>query len=305
MSRGVCSRAARRGYARAMKAVPDATNELAALARATAVGAAFLAAAICVGGCSGVDAATGVDALAGTKASHGTGGVGLEVAIAPGVQFQSLGWTISGAGLPTYTGNTTVGDAQSIAFVIPEIEAGGPYTISLSGVDTAGDPCNGKATFSVSAGSTSRAMVAITCTAPSRTFSQTDITTGSLAVDASVTYVTGAPYDCPGISGLSISPAAILAPQTAALTVDTVQASGGSAGTLTILWTATQGAFVDTGASSSSLAGPSFSCGAFVGTAVVTVTLSYFGSNNGVDAGNVCADALYQTISGNVVCDPS
>lgn len=240
----------------------------------------------------------------GNTPANSTGAVGLALSIAPGVQFVSLTWTISGGELSMpLSSPVLIADAQSIEFVVGDLPAGGPYTIVLTGADTNGDPCSGSATFSISPGTTSSAVVTMNCIAPADAAVSAAVTTGNAAIDAGVTYVTGAPYHCPGISGFGISPAEIVAPQTASLSVDTTVADGGSPGTPTILWSTTSGTFADTGTTTSTLADPTFSCGSFVGTAVVTVTLGLIGSNNGADAGNVCANALYQTISGNIVCD--
>jgi hypothetical protein len=240
----------------------------------------------------------------GSLPSGDVGSVGLHLQIGNGVTLQSLSWTISGTGLPSYSGVETIGDAQSIEFVIGDLQAGGPYTIVLSGFDSNGDPCLGSGSFSIVAGATTSTTVTVTCTQPADASLAANVTTGNVAVDAGVVLNAAAAYNCPGISSFSIIPAEILAPQTAALQVVTVQATGGSPGTPTLTWTTTAGTFVDTGSTTSNLAAPTFSCGGFIGDAVVTVTLGLTGSNNGVDAGNVCAGAPFETESGNIVCEP-
>jgi|HubBroStandDraft_4_1064222.scaffolds.fasta_scaffold03773_3 hypothetical protein len=233
-----------------------------------------------------------------------TGTVGLHLQIGNGVSLQLLSFTISGTGLPSYAGSVPIGDAQSIEFEIGGIQAGGPYTIAFSGTDTQGDPCTGSATFNIVVGATTSATVTIICTQPPDASLAANVTTGTLAIDAGVTLTPAAAYQCPGISSFSINPAEILAPQTAALQVATIEGSGGSPGTPTLVWTTTAGTFVDTSSTTSNLAAPTFRCGGFIGTAIVTVTVGLTGSNNGVDAGNVCAGAPYDTASGNIVCEP-
>jgi hypothetical protein len=273
--------------------------------------AASVLAAVSVVACSSQHGTTGtgpgstgqIGSLNGNTGSGSVGSVGMHLAIANGVVLQLLNWTITGTGLPTYTGNVPIGDAQSIETIIGGIQAGGPYTITFTGNDSQNDPCTGSGTFSIIAGATSSATVAITCTQPADASLNADVTTGNVLVDAGVTVVTAAAYHCPGISSFSINPAEILSPQTAALAVQTVVTPGGTPGTATINWTTTGGTFVDTNSTTSQLASPTFNCGAFTGNALVTVTIGLTGSDNGVDAGDVCASATNQTISGTIVCE--
>jgi|HubBroStandDraft_1064217.scaffolds.fasta_scaffold49367_1 hypothetical protein len=271
--------------------------------------AATLLAAVSLVACSTQQGTTGttgtnspVSSLPNGTSSNGLGSFGMHLQIGNGVVLQSLNWQITGTGLPTYNGNVPIGDAQSIEFEQGGIQAGS-YTITFTGTDSNSDPCTGTGTFTIVAGSTTYAVVTITCTQPADASYGADVTTGTLAVDAGVILTTAAAYNCPGISSFSINPAEVFPPQTAALSVATIVTPGGTPGTSTINWSTTGGTFVDTGTASSSLTAPTLNCGAFTGTAVVTVTIGLTGSNNGVDAGDVCASAPYQTISGNVVCE--
>ena len=268
--------------------------------------AVSLLAAASVAACSSQHGTTGtgpgsntVGVLPGQGASDGLGTVGMHLQIANGVLLQNLTWTISGTGLPSYNGSVPIGDAQSIEFIAGGIQAGGPYTITLTGTDNQADPCTGSATFSIVAGATSSAVVIVTCTQPADAAIAADVTTGNLAIDAGVVVVNSAAYHCPGISAFSINPAEVLSPQTASLQISEVVTPGGTPGNNTITWTASNGTFTDTNSTTSSLAAPTFSCGAFTGVANVTVTIAMYGSNNGVDAGNVCATEPNRDLHGS------
>jgi hypothetical protein len=275
-----------------------------------ALAATFIA-AISVAACSTQQGTTGTGGNGGNVGTlpgygnDGLGSVGLHLQIGNGVVLQNLSYNITGP--QSFSGTVPIGDAQSIEFVVGGLPAGGPYTIVITGTDSNGDPCTGtSATFSIIAGQTSSTVVTITCTEPADASNAADVSTGNVAIDASVNLITASAYNCPGISGLSITPAEIIAPQTAALDITTVQAAGGTPGTLTINWTTTGGFFVnDAGANvaTSASAAPTFNCGSFTGTAVVTATIGLTGTNNGVDAGDVCGSAPFQTISSNIVCE--
>lgn len=272
--------------------------------------AASLVAAVTVAGCSSQHGQqTTATNAPGASNSVGTnyGAAGLHLQIAPGVTFTSLSYTITNGGT-TLVPSTVVpiADAQSIEFVVGQLPAGGPYTININATDSNADPCSGTATFSIMAGMTTAIVMNITCTAPADASANAVVTTGNLAVDAGVVYTSQGAYQCPGISGLSASPAEVVSPQTAQVGVDTVVSAtpdGGAIGTPTINWTASAGTFVNTNSNTSSLASPVFNCGSFVGTAILNVTIGLTGSNNGADAGDVCANALYQTGSLQIVCD--
>jgi hypothetical protein len=269
--------------------------------------AAGLVAALSMAACSSqqVSPGTGIGSTTNpgsTPSGSAAGQVSMHLQIGQGINLQSLNYTVNGPN--TKTGNIPIGDAQSIEEDIGGIPAGTGYTITLSGTDTANDPCTGTSTsFSVQPGLVTYTTITVTCTEPADASNAADVNTGVVAVDAGVNLITAVNYNCPGISSFSISPAEISSPQTAALTVATVQASGGSPGTETITWTASNGGFVDTGTTTSSLAAPTFSCGTFVGTATVSVLVGLTGSNNGVDAGNVCANEAFTTYSANIVCE--
>jgi hypothetical protein len=143
------------------------------------------------GGASGSGTASG--ASAGT--SSGSGGItdagdagdasgGIHLMLGGSVHLVSLHWTIHGPN--SYSGSVTFGDAQSVEWVIGGIAAGIGYTLSVTAVDETGDACNGTSTpFSVQQGIVNYTMLTITCY-PMGGGGPADVTTGSVAIDASV-----------------------------------------------------------------------------------------------------------------------
>jgi hypothetical protein len=117
----------------------------------------------------------------------GDGGssVGITLNLPPGF-FASLDWVIEGpAG--SYSGTVRFGTAQSIEFVVGDINAGDGYTITLSGIDAYGQPCVGtSAKFSVEPGQTTGAGVLIQCAAGDGGPAAASISSGNVEVDAGV-----------------------------------------------------------------------------------------------------------------------
>ncbi len=79
---------------------------------------------------------------------HGdVGSVGMHLTIGNGVHVNKLNWTISN-GTNTYSNTVNITDdagneAQSIEFVAGGIQAGGGYTVTLSGFDSKWRPVHG------------------------------------------------------------------------------------------------------------------------------------------------------------------
>lgn len=137
------------------------------------------------GGETGLDAG-GQDAGEGT-AGDGGSQVGVTFNLPPGF-FPSLSWQISGPG-GVYSGTVYFGDARSLEFVVGGIVAGSGYTIALEGTDRDGMPCSGtSAPFDVVAGQVSGAGVLLTCAPPSDAAEPAPVITGSVGVDAAVTF---------------------------------------------------------------------------------------------------------------------
>lgn len=119
---------------------------------------------------------------AGTDAGSS---IGVAIQLPPGF-FSSLDWTIVGPG-GSYAGSVQFGQAQSIEFVVGEIQMGSGYTLILRGTDPSGDPCVGiSAPFAVRAGATTGVSVTIQCFTGDGGAEPATVTTGSVAVDAGV-----------------------------------------------------------------------------------------------------------------------
>ena len=236
---------------------------------------------------------------------HGnTGSVGMHLTIGNGVHVNSLNWTISN-GTNTYSGTVQITDdagneAQSIEFVAGGVQAGGGYIITLSGADSSGDPCMGTSMpVSVTAGATSAAVVIVTCTVATDASVATAVDSGNIAVDAGVILVNQAPFVCPGITGVSISPAELLPPETATLTAGV---TGSSGGTQTLLWTSCAGSNITNPTSANAV----FSCGSVTpGTScAVTLTVGLNGTGpDGGSVGQVCTGVGVSTTTENIVCE--
>jgi hypothetical protein len=251
------------------------------------------------GGGSGVPVGT-------LSTGHGdTGSVGMHLTIGNGVHVNALSWTISN-GTNTYTGTVQITDdagneAQSVEFVAGGIQAGGGYTITLSGSDSQGDPCKGSsATVTVVAGATSAATVLVTCTVPADAALSTPVDSGNIAVDAGVVLLNQAPFVCPGITGVSVSPAEVLPPETAGLTGTS---TGSSGGTQTLLWTTDCA-----GASISNPTSPNatFACGSTPGGTACHVTLTVGLNGTGADGGSVgqvCGGVANTTTTETIFCE--
>jgi hypothetical protein len=233
-----------------------------------------------------------------------TGSIGMHLTIGNGVHVNALNWSITN-GTNTYTGTVQITDdagneAQSVEFVAGGIQAGSGYVVTLSGSDSRGDPCNGaSATVTVTAGATSSATVLVVCTVPTDASLATAADSGNIAVEAGVVLVNQAPFVCPGITGVSVSPASIMPPETAALTATF---TGSSGGTQTLLWTTDCA-----GASISNSTSPSatFACGSTPGGichATLTVGLDGTAADGGT-VGQVCTGVANTTTTESIACE--
>jgi hypothetical protein len=273
----------------------------------SALTAGFAAVAITLAACSsqhGGTAGTGsnsggdISSLNGNVAQGDIGSVGMHLTIGNGVSVTSLNWVISN-GTNTYTGTIAIGSAGAVEFVAGGIAAGSGYVVTLTGTDTSGDFCSGtSAPITVTSGATSNAVVLVTCTIPTDAAIAADVTTGSVGVDAAVTLVPQAPFQCPGITSFSISPASVLPPQTAALT--SLSTAGGG-GTETMLWTTSCSGAVITNPTSP---GATFACGSATGACTVTLTVNLNGTGpDGGNVGPVCTGVAFTTLSDTIVCE--
>ncbi|MGH7435030.1 MAG: hypothetical protein ACRENE_05085, partial [Polyangiaceae bacterium] len=239
----------------------------------------FAVAAVSAAACSSQHGSTvgtagggGGSPVALTSNGGNTGAVGMHLNI-PNSTFtiDSLNWVITN-GTNNYNGTINMTDdagnkAQSIEFVAGPVVAGMGYTVTLSGSDSNGDPCTGTSpTFTVGAGTstTAQAVVNVVCMVPTDASVAQTVDSGSVAVDAGVTVVNQAAFNCPGITGVSISPAELHPPEIANINAgEAIPATPG--GTPTFLWTATCGSGTPTIGNPNSPA-TTFACGSAVST---------------------------------------
>jgi hypothetical protein len=229
----------------------------------------------------------------------GTGSVGLDLLTPKGTSIYSVQWTISN-GTNSYSGNVNVGDAGivgGVEFVAGGIAAGPGYVLTIIGYDTNNDPCSGtSAPFSVVADADTYVGLNITCTVPTDAATATLNETGSVQVDAGVTYVQQDAFSCPGISSVSVLPAlGELGGSPLALSAVTV---GGDVPP-TFVWStnAPAGSLTSTTGASSG-----FQCLA-TGTWQITVQAEELEIPVGSDAAvNVCQGIAYTTLTALANC---
>ncbi|MGH7436152.1 MAG: hypothetical protein ACRENE_10810, partial [Polyangiaceae bacterium] len=242
-----------------------------------------------------------------------TGSVGTHLFI-PNSTFtiDSLNWVITN-GTNSYNGTLNMTDdagnaAQSIEFVAGPVVAGSGYTVTLSGSDSNGDPCTGASAmpFTVSAGTmtTATTVVNVVCTVPTDANLAQTVDSSSVAVDAGVTIQNQAPFQCPGITGISITPAELHPPEAAQISgFETIPANPG--GTPTFAWSATCDSAGTPVIGDVNAASTTFGCGTATGqscTLTLTVGLDGKGADGGT-VGQVCAGVGNTTISERIRCE--
>jgi hypothetical protein len=241
------------------------------------------------------------------SAQDAVGSIGASLVTPQGTNLDFITWTVSN-GTNTYSGTENLGDAAvqgPIGFVAGGILAGTGYTVSIAGTDDSGDVCSGTSSpFTVVADVNTLVTLNVTCIIPTDAALAPDVTTGSVQIEAGITFDAQAPYQCPGISAFSILPGLIATGTSAQLSV---AQEGGSAGT--ILWSATLGATsvpatpAQLTFSSTTSGNPTVACGK-AGTYRITVTLSLHATPLGTDASvNVCLGQPLTTMSATLVCE--
>jgi hypothetical protein len=269
--------------------------------------AAGLLAAVSVAACSSQHGATGSNGgsgngnVLGNQGQDGVGQLSMDLDIGPGVALQTFNYTITGPN--TYANTITIGDAQSLEFVVGGILAGGPYTLTISGTDTAGDICTGttngtgtSAPFTVVAGDVTQVTIAITCTVPPDASNLADVQQGAIEVDGSVVLVGTPNPTCPGISSFNISPAELAAGQSGALSLSDTDP------TASILWTVTPagGAVFGTGNTATSTASATtITCTNTASQVTVTATVTPADPT----AAALCSGKSFTTMHALVNCE--
>ncbi len=272
---------------------------------AFAIGVGFVVAGATFAACSSSRSGTqspdqqGSPPIGFTTGSNpdGTGLVKAQLLLGANANVTSLNWSISGPN--SYSGIIQIGDAQSVEVVAGGIAAGSGYTLTISGADTAGDPCSGtSSTFAVAAGRVTLVTLAVTCVSPPDGSVAADVGTGSVEVDASVTLVTGLAPQCPGINSLTVNPAEVTIVQPAQLGVMTTAASS-------VQWTVSNsdggaggGTFVNPadGGPGANLANPEFFCATPNTQVSVTATVGL------LDSG-ACTGTMFTSLSALINCE--
>jgi hypothetical protein len=234
----------------------------------------------------------------GPSEPNAVGQVSLDLNLGPGVSLTSFSYLITGPN--TYSETITIGDAQSLEFIVGGIAAGAGYTLSITGQDSAGDPCSGATTtpFTIVAGAVTQTTLAVTCVAPpDASITAANVNMGSLEVDASVLVVGPPPVVCPGITSFTISPAELASGQSATLSLlDTDP-------TALITWSVSPaggGVFGSANAPTASTANTTFTC--TDSSPQVTVTATIVSASDAAAA--LCSGQPFQTISAFVNCEP-
>jgi hypothetical protein len=216
-----------------------------------------------------------------------TGSVGMELTLAGGITVSTINYSISG---PTsLMGSVNVGGALSVKFSVGAL-APGSYTITITATDSNGDSCTGKGTFTITAGAITGVSLSVVCTQVTDAIAPADVNTGTVFVDAGFSLEGGTPTACPGITGLTVTPAELPVGSSSAINVSTVGPAP------SIQWTATD-AMGQTGAGT--FANPTAASTTFTCTQAGQVVLTA-----SVGSG-ACAGAPFTTLSENVTCDPN
>jgi hypothetical protein len=222
-----------------------------------------------------------------THASDSTdvGQVGMQLTLPSGVTVTSVSYTI--AGPSSQTGTVAVGGADAIQFIVGGLVAGS-YTIQLSASDSNSDPCSGSGSFTVTPGTVTGVSVAMQCIVDNDAVVPAPVNTGSVFVDAGVTLEAGSPIQCPGITSLTVTPAALLVGTSATVAVATID------GTPSIQWTQSD-AMGQTGAgtfANATAASTTFTC-TQPGQVLVNVSV----------ATGPCAGAPFTSLFAIVTCE--
>jgi hypothetical protein len=207
-------------------------------------------------------------------ATGDVGSVGVALSIGDGETLQSVTYTITGPNGFSKTGTIDVSNASTLSALIGGLPVGSGYSIAINATSADGSAtCNGSASFSVTAQSTTPVTVHVSC---------------HVAAHTGGVLVNGVVNTCPVVDGVSANPADIDVGFPAAVAVQAHDSDAGPS-PLTYQWSAASGSFSD-----ATSATPTFTC-----TAPGPVTLSVSVSDGDSTPG--CA----ATSSFSVTCEPS
>jgi hypothetical protein len=231
------------------------------ISRLSAVGT--VAFSLAAGACSSDRPASDVSPGA---AIDDSGAVGLQLVLAPGVNLDSVSYTITGPGGFVQSGMIDLRNSATLSAIISGLPAGKGYTITINGaIGDAGTTCVGSTAFDVTAHTTTLTIVQVQCREPP--------SKGGVQVGGAINI-------CPVADGLAASVGEVFVGGTIALS-GTAHDTDNGPSPLSYQWTATSGTL--TGATSPNA---TFTCTA-VGPSTVRLTVS---------DGN-CTDSLSATLT--------
>ncbi|HEX3849474.1 MAG TPA: hypothetical protein VHW01_00825 [Polyangiaceae bacterium] len=204
-------------------------------------------------------------------ADQSVGVIGLALELSPGVQVNSVSYTITGPNGYFSTGTVDVSQSAQFSALIGGIPAGSGYLISLNAKSADGQTsCSGQASFTVVAGQTNAVPIELQCQGPDRFGDVTVNSTFSL---------------CPLIDSFSITPLSIVVGGSISLTVSGHDPDPGPE-PLSYAWTASTGTF-----SAPTSTVTSYKCTS-VGTQTINIAVS--DGNTGVSG---CPATLSEPVS--------
>lgn len=203
------------------------------------------------------------------------GAVGMSLSLPQGLSLASVQWVVHNPALlpADRTGSVDVSQSSTVEFVVGGLPAGAGYSLTLTATTAGGIPCQGSATFTVSANTTATVSASIVCV-------NTAVDAGPLG-SVSIGGIVAISNVCAAVTSLSASPSSVDVGGVIQLAAQGVDGGGNSAD-VGFVWAVTGGPGVGSLDDASSAA-PEFTCTA-PGPVTVTVTASV------ADGGAQCAD---------------
>jgi hypothetical protein len=231
-----------------------------------------------------------------TGTAGATGSLGFELQLGSGISVNSVSYTISNPTLPGFSTISSVFDtsASSTISLSIALPVGSGYTLTLSAVDSAGDPClAGPAAFTVVAGQSNAVALTLIC--------QQTIDGGNIGPDVNVGQVTVTADaslqtttfggTCAAATVLSAAPATQAVGNLISLIGSGIDPNFQS-GDVSLTWSATGGAGT---LASTSGASNSFSCDA---PGLETITLTASIASTGASCAGIGSLAVQVTCAG-------
>jgi cysteine-rich repeat protein len=200
------------------------------------------------------------------------GSVRLGIAVAPGLDIETVAYSIQVPGHEALQGTLPVGAEGSVRGKIEDVPAGEGVLVALTASNAAGVTCSGEGTVTVRAGEVTNLSIGLQCRLPTGT------TTGGIEI-------TGSFNACPKVLATSADPTS-----TATTTAVSANAEDADGDTLTFKWAAAGGAFAD-----AAVASTTYTCAAS-GDQDLTVT---------VDDGKGCTHSKVVVVTCTAVEPPT